>query len=102
MQTIGFIGLGLMGKPMAEHLLRAGYPLILHNRSRTAIVELIALAQNSNFKLIPRTASSPRQVAQTSDIVITMLPDPAAVASVIGGDEGVLSGARAGAIVIDM
>jgi len=102
MQTIGFIGLGLMGKPMAEHLLRVGYSLVLHNRNRTSVDELIALAHNSDFKPIPRAAGSPRQVAQASDVVITMLPNPAAVASVIDGDDGVLSGARAGAIVIDM
>lgn len=94
MQTIGFIGLGLMGKPMAQHLLTAGYPLVVHNRSRASVDALTAQGA--------RAANSPRAVAEAGDVIFTMLPDPAAVQNVIGGQDGVLSGARPGAIVIDM
>lgn len=94
MPSIGFIGLGLMGRPMAEHLLRASYPLVVHNRSRAAVDALVAQGA--------RAATSPYQVAQVSDVIFTMLPDPDTVALVIGGADGVLSGARAGSIVIDM
>ncbi len=93
-ETIGFIGLGIMGKPMARHLLRAGYPLVVNNRSQGAVSELVAAGA--------RGASSARAVAEQSDIVITMLPDPATVEQVIGGADGVLEGARAGALVVDM
>lgn len=94
METIGFIGLGLMGRPMADNLLRAGYPLVVHNRSRGAVDALV----NDGA----RAAHSPREVAERCDVVITMLPDPDTVAQVIGGADGALSGARAGALVIDM
>src|SRR5688572_21085048 len=94
METIGFIGLGIMGRPMAENLLRAGYPLVVHNRSRGAVDALVTQGA--------RAANSPREVAEQCDVVITMLPDPTAVALVIKGEDGVLSGARAGALVIDM
>lgn len=94
METVGFIGLGLMGKPMAEHLVRAGYPLVVHNRSRAAVDVLAAQGA--------RAAFSPREVAEQSDVIFTMLPNPEMVAQVIGGTDGVLEGCRAGALVIDM
>jgi len=94
METIGFIGLGRMGKPMARNLLRAGYPLIVFNRSRAPMDELAREGA--------RTAESPRAVAAASDIVITMLPDPPTVEQVIVGENGVLEGCRAGMIVMDM
>lgn len=94
METVGFIGLGIMGKPMAQNLLRAGYPLVVHNRSRGAVDTLAAHGA--------RAAHSPRAAAEASEIVFTMLPDPAAVAEVIGGQNGVRAGCRAGAIVVDM
>lgn len=93
MDTIGFIGLGLMGKPMAGNLLRAGYPLVVHNRSRAPVDALVAQGAHA--------ATSPREIAQASDIIFTMLPGPADVALVIGGEGGVLDHARAGTIVID-
>ncbi|MCC7160920.1 MAG: 2-hydroxy-3-oxopropionate reductase [Anaerolineae bacterium] len=94
METIGFIGLGLMGRPMAENLLRTGYPLVVHNRSREAVDALAAQGA--------RAAHSPREVAEQCDVVITMLPDPDTVARVIGGTDGVLADARVGALIIDM
>ena len=91
---IGFIGLGLMGKPMAGHLLKAGYPLTVHNRSRAAVDELVAQGA--------RAGDTPREVAANSDVVITMLPDSPDVEAVVVGPDGLLAGARAGLIHIDM
>jgi 2-hydroxy-3-oxopropionate reductase len=92
--TIGFIGLGRMGKPMAENLLRAGYPLVVHNRSRGPVDELVELGA--------RAGDSPREVAASSDLVITMLTDPATVERVVAGLGGVLEGAPRGGLVLDM
>jgi 2-hydroxy-3-oxopropionate reductase len=91
---VGFIGLGLMGKPMAGHILKAGYPLTVHNRSRSAVDELVAQGAQA--------ATSPRDVAVNSDVVITMLPDSPDVESVINGPDGLLAGARPGLIHVDM
>ena len=91
---VGFIGLGLMGKPMAGHIVEAGYPLTVHNRSRAAVAELVARGAQA--------AASPREVAMNSDIVITMLPDSPDVEAVIDGSDGILAGARPGLIHIDM
>jgi 2-hydroxy-3-oxopropionate reductase len=93
-ERIGFIGLGLMGRPMAHHLLAAGYTLTVFNRSRPAIDELVRAGA--------RAASSPRQVAEQSDIVITMLPDGPDVESVVTGAIGICEGVRAGMLFIDM
>lgn len=94
MSFVGFIGLGLMGKPMATRLLKAGYCLVVHNRSPKPVEELVALGA------LP--ASSPREVAERSEFVITMLPDNPDVRSVIAGANGVIEGAREGTVVIDM
>ncbi|HEV2582541.1 MAG TPA: NAD(P)-binding domain-containing protein, partial [Ktedonobacteraceae bacterium] len=93
-ERIGFIGLGLMGKPMARHLLAAGFQLTVFNRSRAAIDELVRDGA--------RAASSPRGVAEQSDIVITMLPDGPDVEAAVEGRDGLLDGAREGMLVIDM
>ncbi len=92
-ERIGFIGLGIMGKPMSLHLLKAGYPLTVL-QSNKAAGELIAAGA--------RAAESPRRVAEQSDVVITMLPDSPEVEQVVLGKEGVLEGLRAGGLVIDM
>jgi 2-hydroxy-3-oxopropionate reductase len=92
--TIGFIGLGIMGKPMARNLLRAGYPLVVLNRSRGPVDELAAEGA--------RAAATPREVAAASDIVITMLPDSPDVEAVVLGADGVAAGIRSGALYIDM
>ena len=93
-ERIGFIGLGLMGKPMSHHLLTAGYALTVFNRSRPAIDELIQEGA--------KEALSPREVAEQCDIVLTMLPADANVEDVIIGSQGLLQGAHTGLLVIDM
>jgi 2-hydroxy-3-oxopropionate reductase len=93
-ENIGFIGLGVMGKPMAKHLIAAGHRLVVHNRSRRAIDELVAAGATA--------AGLPADVARSSTIVITMLPDTADVDKVLSGPDGVVAGLQPGAIVIDM
>lgn len=94
MERIGFIGLGIMGKPMALGLLKAGYPLVVHSRSRGPVDELAREGATP--------VSSPKAVAEGSDAVITMLPDSPDVELVVIGPEGVNEGARSGMLVIDM
>lgn len=94
MEQLGFIGLGIMGKPMTQNLLKAGYPVIIHNRSRPAMDELAQAGAT--------IAQSPKQVAQQADVVITCLPDSPDVETVILGSDGVLEGAKAGMLCIDM
>ncbi|MDQ7820687.1 MAG: 2-hydroxy-3-oxopropionate reductase [Armatimonadota bacterium] len=93
-ERIGFIGLGIMGKPMARNLLRAGFPLTVHNRSRAPVEEMVAAGA--------RDGGSPRGVAEASDIVITMLPDSPDVQQVVLGPDGVLEGLRADGVLVDM
>jgi len=92
--VIGFIGLGLMGKPMARNLSRAGYALVVHNRSREVVDELTAEGMTG--------AGSPREVAEQADAVILMLPDTPTVEQVVLGDDGVLAGLPPRQLVIDM
>jgi len=94
MKTIGFIGLGLMGKPMAKNLLKAGFKLAVHSRSPGPVEELASLGATA--------AHSPRAVAEASEVVITMVPDAPEVEQVVTGPEGILAGARPGLIHIDM
>jgi 2-hydroxy-3-oxopropionate reductase len=94
METIGFIGLGVMGKPMAKHLMTAGHPLVVYNRSRGAVEELAGAGAAA--------ATSPADVARQAAVVITMLPDTPDVDFVLTGDAGVLSALQPGAVVIDM
>jgi 2-hydroxy-3-oxopropionate reductase len=94
MGRIGFIGLGVMGKPMARNLMKAGYSLVVHNRSRASVDELV------KGGAVP--ASSSRGVAEKSEVVITMLPDSPDVEKVVFGPEGVLEGVREGMLYIDM
>ena len=93
MTTIGFIGLGIMGKPMAKNLIKAGYKLVVYNRS-AKFDELLALGAAG--------AGSGREVASKSDIIITMLPNSPHVKEVILGADGVIDGVKSGSIVIDM
>lgn len=93
MERIGFIGLGIMGKPMARNLLKAGYPLTVFNRSPGAIAELAAAGA--------ATADSPMTVAQQSDVVITCVSDSPDVEMVVLGENGVLAGAHPGLLYID-
>lgn len=93
-QRVGFIGLGLMGKPMATRLLAAGYQLAVHNRSQGAVRELAARGATA--------CTTSRQVAERSAVIITMLPDAPDVELVLLGDNGVLAGAAPGSTVLDM
>ena len=90
--TVGFIGLGIMGKPMAENLIEAGYDLVAYNRTREKAEELDGAT----------VAETPKEVAEQSDIIITMLPDSPQVEEVLAGEEGVLEGVRDGALIVDM
>jgi 2-hydroxy-3-oxopropionate reductase len=94
LNTIGFIGLGLMGKPMARNLRKAGYSMVIHNRSRDVVDEMVAEGMVA--------ASSPREVAEQVDAVILMLPDTPTVERVLIGDDGVLAGLAPPLLVIDM
>jgi 2-hydroxy-3-oxopropionate reductase len=93
-RTIGFIGLGVMGKPMARNLLRAGYPLVVHNRSREPVHELAQAGASP--------ADSPAQVARQSDLIITCLPDSPDVKLVALGEEGLIEEASEGDVYVDM
>jgi 2-hydroxy-3-oxopropionate reductase len=94
MIRIGFIGLGTMGRPMVRNLLKAGFPVTVCGRRKLIVDEFIREGASS--------AGSPREVAQASDVVITMLPDSPDVREVVIGENGILSGAKPGMIVIDM
>ncbi len=93
MEKIGFIGLGIMGKPMAQNLIKAGYSLLLLKKNRGA-EEMVEVGA----EIFP----SSRDIAQHSDILITMLPYSPQVEEVISGPEGVLQGIRQGSLFIDM
>ncbi len=91
--TIGFIGLGLMGRPMATNLLKAGYPLLVHNRSPQAVDALVALGATR--------AESPADIARRATRIITMVPDSPDVEQVLEGPNGVFSAVQRGTIIID-
>lgn len=93
MLKVGYIGLGLMGKSIARNILKAGYPLVVHNRSRAGVDELTAEGA------LP--GSSPAVVAGQVDIVFTNLPDSADVEQVVLGAKGIVDGAHDGLIHID-
>ncbi len=92
--VIGFIGIGAMGSLMSQNLMKAGYKLVLNDVREEAITSLV--------KAGAVRASSPREVAEGSPVVITMLPASPDVESVVLGPKGVIEGAKAGNIVIDM
>jgi len=91
--TVGFIGLGLMGKPMAQNVLRAGFPLVVWNRTRVKAEDLV----RAGAKL----AASPRETAAQCDVLITIVSDPPALEEVLWGARGALDGLRAGSLLID-
>jgi 2-hydroxy-3-oxopropionate reductase len=91
---IGFIGLGIMGKPMARNLMKAGYSLVVHNRSRPSVEELA--------KEGAQTATSPQEAASRSEALITMLPDSPDVEVVYTGEKGVFTGVKPDTLLIDM
>jgi len=94
MTQIGFIGLGLMGKPMARNLLKAGFQVVVHSRSEGPVRELVEAGA--------RQAASAREIAAHTTRLITMLPDSDDVAAVMEGADGVLAGLQPGTILIDM
>lgn len=91
--VVGYIGLGLMGKSMARNILKADYPLVVHNRSRPAVEELVSEGAEG--------ARSPADVASRADIVFTNLPDTPDVETVVLGEDGIIEGAHPGLIFID-
>jgi 3-hydroxyisobutyrate dehydrogenase len=91
---IGFIGLGVMGKHMARNLIKAGFTLTIWNRTRSKMNDLIDIGATA--------AASPREVAEKSDVIVTMVSDSPDVESVVLGDNGVIEGSRKGQLVIDM
>ena len=93
-RRIGFIGLGVMGKPMAMNLLKAGYPMTVWNRTRSKMNDLLAEGAEG--------ADSPKEVAEKSEVVITMVTDSPDVEEVVLGPNGVIHGVRPGLILIDM
>jgi 2-hydroxy-3-oxopropionate reductase len=93
MLKIGYIGLGLMGKSMAGNILKAGYPLVVHNRSQTAVDEFVAKGA--------LRATSPAGVAAQVDVVFTNLPDSPDVEQVVLGENGIMESARKGMIFVD-
>jgi len=91
---IGFIGLGIMGKPMSMNLMKAGYQLVVLDRNQAAVAEMVAAGAEQ--------AATPREVAERAEIVITMLPNSPQVKEVVLGEGGILEAARAGLTLIDM
>lgn len=91
---IGFIGLGIMGKPMSKNLLKAGYKLVVCDVVKAAVDEVVAAGATA--------AATPKEVAAQADIIITMLPNSPHVKQVILGANGVIEGAKPGTVVIDM
>ena len=91
---IGFIGLGIMGKPMAKNLLKAGYDLLVYDIVAANVQEVVAAGGEGG--------SSPRNVAEQTDLIITMLPNSPQVREVVLGENGVLEGVRSGSILVDM
>jgi 2-hydroxy-3-oxopropionate reductase len=93
-QVIGFIGLGIMGRPMARNLIKAGYSLVVHSRSRGPVDEIVKAGATA--------AASPKDVAAQCDVLITMLPNSPDVEQVALGPSGIIEGARRGLILADM
>jgi 3-hydroxyisobutyrate dehydrogenase-like beta-hydroxyacid dehydrogenase len=94
MQRIGFVGIGLMGQQMSRRLLAAGFPVMVWNRTKARVADLLAAGA--------AWGESPRALAEASDVVIVMVTDSAASEAVIAGPQGVLAGAHPGLTLIDM
>src|SRR5262245_33337611 len=93
MLRIGYIGLGLMGSAMARNLMKAGYPLVVHNRSRTIVDQMVSEGA--------KAATSPKEVTAQVDVVFTNLPDSPDVEKVVLGPDGIIEGAHDGLIYVD-
>lgn len=94
MKKIGFIGLGIMGKPMSKNLLKAGYELVVYDINSSVVEEVV--------KAGAKAGVSPKDVASQTEVIITMLPNSPHVKEAVLGENGVIEGAREGSIVIDM
>jgi 2-hydroxy-3-oxopropionate reductase len=94
MEKIGFIGIGIMGKPMSLNLLKAGYSVLVNDINQQSVTEVV---EHGAIK-----ANSPRDVASQSDVVITMLPDSPEVEAVVLGKDGIMEGICPGTLFIDM
>ena len=94
MDKVGFVGLGIMGTSMARNLIEDGHELVIHNRTRAKAEKLA--------KLGAEVATSPREVAGRSDVIIAMLPGPPEVEEVLAGENGLLEGVRDGSLIVDM
>jgi len=92
-QTVGFIGLGLMGKPMARNLLKKGFRVVAHSRSRGPVEELVKEGATA--------AGSPAEVAKQAAVIITMLPDGPDVEKVLEGPDGVFAAMSRGTVIVD-
>jgi 2-hydroxy-3-oxopropionate reductase len=93
-QVVGFIGLGIMGRPMAKNLLKAGFPVVVHSRSQAPVQDVVSAGATA--------AGSPREVAARADVLITMLPNSPDVELVALGKDGVIEGAKSGLLFADM
>jgi len=93
-KKIGFIGLGIMGRPMAKNLLKAGFSLVVYDLNKEAVADVVKAGAAS--------AHSSRDVAQSTEVIIIMVPDSPEVKEVVLGKDGVLEGVRPGSLVIDM
>jgi len=93
-EKVGFVGLGIMGWPMARNLMEAGYELVLYNRTRSKAEEL---AREGGAEV----TGSPKEVARRSEITFTMLPGPPEVEEIVAGEDGLLEGAREGSLIVD-
>jgi 2-hydroxy-3-oxopropionate reductase len=93
MLKVGYIGLGLMGKSIARNILKAGFPLVVHNRSRAAVDELVSEGATPAF--------TPAEVAAQVDVIFTNLPDTPDVELVALGTDGIIVGAHEGLIFVD-
>ena len=93
MQKVGYIGLGLMGKPIAKNIMKAGFPLVVHNRSREKVKEMVHLGAFEAF--------SPAEVASQVDVVFTNLPDSPDVEKIVLGEDGIIFGGKPGLIFVD-
>jgi 2-hydroxy-3-oxopropionate reductase len=93
MLKVGYIGLGLMGKSIARNILKAGFPVVVHNRSRAAVDELVGEGATA--------ANSPAELASQVDVVFTNLPDTPDVEKVVLGEKGIITGAHKGLVLVD-
>jgi 2-hydroxy-3-oxopropionate reductase len=93
-EKVGFVGLGIMGEPMARNLMEAGYDLVVYNRSQGKVEDLVSEGAE--------VAESLKEIAENAEIVFTMLPGPPEVREVVAGESGLLRGAGEGSLLVDM